>query len=258
MPAAPICLATYNIHRCVGRDGRQQPGQVAAVINEMKPDLIGLQEVEWHVGADAERDQLSTLARLTGLTSVAGPTIVRSDCHYGNALLTRLPVLRQQIHDLSFTKREPRGALDVLLQAEGGVLRVVVTHLGLKAAERRWQIRRLLCRIAHPLAQPTVLLGDINEWTIWGRPIRWLSHHFGHAPRLATFPARFPVLSLDRIWVHDAELVDVSAHRSELARRASDHLPLKAMVRPLFKPAARPEPGVRSTNPGVLAPAPQD
>jgi endonuclease/exonuclease/phosphatase family metal-dependent hydrolase len=76
-----------------------------------------------------------------------------------------------------------------------------------------------------------VLLGDLNEWLLWGRPLRWLRRHFAPAPHLPTWPARLPMFALDRIWVqpHDA-LLSLDTHRTPAARRASDHLPLKALL----------------------------
>jgi endonuclease/exonuclease/phosphatase family metal-dependent hydrolase len=79
--------------------------------------------------------------------------------------------------------------------------------------------------------KPAVLLGDLNEWFLWGRPLRWLRRHFGRAPAPATFPARWPVFALDRIWVEPARLLErIEVHRGAPANAASDHLPLVATL----------------------------
>ena len=107
-------------------------------------------------------------------------------------------------------------------------LRVVATHLGLRPSERRTQVQRLLAAFEHAPLCPSVVMGDVNEWCL-GRPLRWLHQRFAvsHAP--ATFPARRPFLKLDRIWAHPpGALHGIAAHRSALARLASDHLPLVA------------------------------
>jgi len=78
---------------------------------------------------------------------------------------------------------------------------------------------------------PTILLGDLNEWFLWGRPLRWLHRHFEQTPAPATFPAGFPVLALDRIWVRPRHLLRrLTVHASPLARQASDHLPVVAQL----------------------------
>lgn len=223
-----LVVATYNVHGCVGRDGRFDPSRVAAVIDELNADVVALQELEWR--PEGALHVLDELARKTGYTPVAGPTLFRADGHYGNALLTRLAIRRVDRLDLSVVGREARGAIDAKLSAEGGAVRVLATHLGLRAGERRSQLKRLL----HALGvapMPTVLMGDLNEWFLWGRPLRWLRRHFGRTPAPATFPARWPVFALDRIWVEPTRmLLEVRAHRSDLARLASDHLPLRGVL----------------------------
>jgi endonuclease/exonuclease/phosphatase family metal-dependent hydrolase len=131
---------------------------------------------------------------------------------------------------LSFGSREPRGALDADVDCHGHPLRVVATHLGLRLAERRDQIRRLL-QVFDTERMPVILMGDINEWFVWGRSLRWLVSHFQAVPAPATFPSRLPLLPLDRIWIRPRHrLVHVEVHRTPLARVASDHLPLIAHI----------------------------
>jgi endonuclease/exonuclease/phosphatase family metal-dependent hydrolase len=231
-------LATYNIHACVGVDGRFDPRRTVAVLKELGADLIAMQEVEHH--AVEGRDLLDFLAAGVGMRPIAGPSLLRQDRHYGNALLTHLPVADIRRVDLSLAGREPRGALDVAVVWDGRRIRVVATHLGLRPGERREQVRRLLELFEGPGVDVAVLLGDLNEWLLWGRPLRWLRRRFsgsrGGAPR--TYPGRLPLLALDRIWVTPAEvLLGVQVHSTPLARRASDHLPLKAFLRAPDSPA---------------------
>jgi len=83
----------------------------------------------------------------------------------------------------------------------------------------------------HKAARPVVLLGDLNEWFLWGRPLRWLRRHFGRTPAPATYPARWPLFALDRIWVEPARLLErIEVLSAAPARAASDHLPLRAML----------------------------
>jgi len=222
-------VTSYNIHQCVGTDGRRLPERVAAVLSEIDADIIGLQEVDARPDFGSESMQMQYLANALGLHAVAGPTILRQDGHYGNALLTRRPVLDVRHVDLTVYRREPRAAIDADLDVDGRVVRMLVTHLGLLPGERRTQVRRLLDVMggSHPSA--LVLCGDINEWFDVGRPLRWLNARLGRTGHVSTFPAAFPVFALDRLWVNPrAALTRVAAHATKTARLASDHLPLVA------------------------------
>lgn len=225
-------IASYNIHRCVGGDRREEPGRVARVITETNCDTIGLQEVDNHPDRRHDSMQLDFLSTATGMTPVAGSTIIRHEGDYGNALLTRRPILAVRQHDLSFRRREPRGALEVDLDVDGRMVRVFVMHLGLRPAERRFQVRKMLTLLHDlPIEQTVVVLGDINEWLPLGRPLRWLHGLLGHAPAERSFPARLPIFALDRVWVRPRHnLLAFETHRSAASRVASDHLPVKAII----------------------------
>jgi len=227
--AMTLTLATYNIHACIGTDGLFEPARIAGVIDEIAPDVIALQEVEHHRIGDL--DLLEYLAARTGLEAIAGPTLLRDTRHYGNALLTRLPVATLQRIDLSVPGREPRGALDATFGDRGQGIRVVATHLGLKTRERRCQARRLLSLFESPTAAVSVLMGDFNEWLLWSRNLRSLRAHFHATANHATFPSRWPLLAIDRILASPpGALLSLETHRTPLARVASDHLPLKAAL----------------------------
>ncbi len=225
-------IASYNIHECVGSDGHCAPERIAHVLQELQCDVIGLQEVNARASPGHASMQLDYLAEATGMHALAGGTLLRHNGHYGNGLLTRLPVLAVRRHDLSFFRREPRGALDVDLGlANGGKLGVIVTHLGLRPQERRYQVKRLLAILGARRDEPLVILGDINEWFRLARPLRWMHGHCGRAEAPRTFPVHWPLLALDRIWTQStAVLTEVRAHKSRRSRLASDHLPIKAIV----------------------------
>lgn len=227
-----LSVASYNIHQCVGTDRRRDAERVSAVIRDLDCDAIGLQEVDSRSGPHADSMQLDYIARATGMQGIPGPTILRHDGEYGNALLTRRPVLAVRRHDFSFATHEPRGALDVDLDIDGHRVRLIVTHLGLRPAERRYQVK-LLLGLLHPVEhdQIVVALGDINEWLPIGRPLRWLHGILGKPPALRTFPTWYPVFALDRVWVRPRTLLlGLHAHQSPPARMASDHYPLKATI----------------------------
>ncbi|WP_292441182.1 endonuclease/exonuclease/phosphatase family protein [Methylophaga sp.] len=222
-------LASYNIHAAVGTDGHFDPFRIAEVVREVDADIIALQEVEHHRVNDL--DLLDFLAQQTNMTALAGPTMLRESRDYGNAILSRLPIVSHRLIDLSLEPHEPRGALQVQFDYQGHRLLVYATHLGLKPVERRHQVKNILAEFEQQQADTTVLMGDLNEWFLWGRPLRWLHRYFDTTPACRSFPSTWPVLTLDRIWVQPRRhLIAVAAHRSALARKASDHLPVTALV----------------------------
>jgi endonuclease/exonuclease/phosphatase family metal-dependent hydrolase len=225
-----VTVASYNIHIGIGRDGQFAPHRTASVLQELHADVIALQEVQ--LGSPGF-NMFEYLCTGTGLHGIARPTLVHPiHGDYGNALLTRHRVKTVHTVDLAVAGHEPRSALDVFLDCNGAPLRVVATHLGLHPGERRTQVRRLLEAIdATAVDAPTVRAGDVNEWFLWGRPLRWLHDHFSATPAPRTFPAGRPMFALDRVWVRPRSyLLSVHAHASQLSRLASDHLPIVAQL----------------------------
>jgi endonuclease/exonuclease/phosphatase family metal-dependent hydrolase len=227
-----LAIASYNVHRCVGLDRQCSPARIAAVLRELDCDIYALQEVDNSPGAHEDSQQLEYLSVATAMTSVPGLRIVRHMGEYGNAILTRLPIKDVRRHDLSYSWCEPRGAIDVELDLNGQPLRVIAAHLGLRRSERRFQWRRLMVAIAEgSMDMPTIVLGDMNEWYRGSRMMREAHDAFGEPPAPAGFPAFAPFLALTRIWVRPrAALQSIVTHRTELTRKASDHLPLKATL----------------------------
>jgi endonuclease/exonuclease/phosphatase family metal-dependent hydrolase len=222
-------VATYNIHCGIGRDGRFSERRVRDVLREIDADVFALQEVE---SRSSGLDMLAWLAKETGFHAVWGTTLMRADGHYGNGLLARFPIANVEQVDLTWERREPRNAIAADLDCGAGErLRFVATHLGLRPAERRYQVRRLLPLFVERPGDRVVLAGDVNEWWLWGRPLKWLQSHFLETPPRRTFPAWMPMLALDRLWAHPGGMLrEVRAHRSRTARAASDHLPLVATL----------------------------
>ena len=216
-------IASYNVHACVGTDGRKDAARIAGVIAELGCDTVGLQEADY---------RLDFIAHRLGMEAVPGLTLLRHDGPYGNALVTRRRVLAVRRLPFTYSGREPRNALDVDLEVGGETVRVIVTHLGLWPAERRYQVRKILELLRQtPVTERVVVLGDINEWLPLGRPLRWMHALLGHSPAERSFPSRWPLLALDRVWVRPRHaLLALTAHRSPLAALASDHLPVKAVI----------------------------
>ncbi|MGH7795658.1 MAG: endonuclease/exonuclease/phosphatase family protein [Candidatus Binatia bacterium] len=225
-------VLSYNIHECVGLDRRRDPARIARIIKESGAQIVGLQEVHSDSSGAEQLHQMNYLAAATGLQAVPGPSVERRNGHYGNVLLTSCKVLDIQKLDLSYLRREPRGAIDADLDIDGEPVRVIVTHLGLRPAERRFQVKKLLTALSKKRTRIVILLSDVNEWLPTGRSLRWLHTHLGKTALVRTFPSRFPIFALDRIWVSPpAALNDLCCFHTPLTRIASDHLPLKATIR---------------------------
>jgi phospholipase D1/2 len=225
-----LTVATYNVHQWLGTDGRHDTDRCLRVIRELNADVIGLQEVT--VPNHDEHDVMEEhLAESTEMRVVFGPTMLRAEASFGNVLLHRHDALEVRHHDLTVAGREPRGAIETLFRLQDHSVRVVTTHLGLRASERRKQIPCLLEILNRPAALYTLLMGDFNHWLPTEGPFSTLNRWFGRTPSARTYPARLPLLALDRIWVRPRELLTgLRVHTSKLARRASDHLPLLATI----------------------------
>ena len=189
------------------------PKRIADVLQEIDADVIALQEVENRAtGFDMlalSRSRRPASRRSPGRRCCARAPITATGCSPVSS------VLSTQRIDLCVERCEPRGALDVELDCGGTPMRVLATHLGLRPSERREQIQRLLRALESDRPLPTILMGDINEWFLWGRPLRWMHKHFEQTPSPPTFPV---VLSGVRARPHVGE----AAHAAERHRRALD------------------------------------
>jgi endonuclease/exonuclease/phosphatase family metal-dependent hydrolase len=222
-------LATYNIHRCIGNDGEYNPDRTLEVIKQLDADIVALQEVETRT--EGGLDLLDYFSGQTGMQAIPGLILFKAASRYGNAVLTRFQVKSLHQFDISFRSRERRGAISLVTQVEEKNVHLLATHLGLLPRERRVQVQSLLNVLDQEAADISILMGDLNEWFLWGRPLRWLYEHFSKTDAPATFPARFPALPLDRIWVQPRSyLQSVNPIKNSLTQTASDHLPLTAKL----------------------------
>ncbi|MGC3996137.1 MAG: endonuclease/exonuclease/phosphatase family protein [Anaeromyxobacter sp.] len=234
-------VLSWNVHGLKGADGRRDAARVAEVIAAAAPDLAGLQEVGAPALPGGHADAAQALAELTGLEVAFGPTLRdrRHGFAYGNAILSRHAIEATRSYDLSVPGREPRGCLRADVAVAGTRLHLFAAHLGLHWRERRRQAAALLsadilrdAALAHPL----VLVGDFNSPSHRSAVPRWLRRQLSDAALAArneapTFPARFPLLRLDHVYVSSAlRVLAVEVIRTPLARRASDHLPLLAVL----------------------------
>ncbi len=234
-----IRVATYNIHRCRGLDGRTLPARIADVIRTIDPDLIALQEV---IGAGAHSTgHAEELGALLGMGWVMAPTRHLRGSLFGNVVLSRHPIIHHTHYDLSWKTCEPRGCQRVDVAFGDDRLHLYNVHLGTAFLERRYQAGRLKT-IVHDrrVGSPKVVLGDFNEW-MKGLATSTLNEQLQsidlrvHLRRRRTYPGVFPVLHLDHIYYEgEVEVVKVELPRTRLSLMASDHLPLVADLRVQF------------------------
>ena len=226
-----LSVASYNIHKGVGTDRRRDLARTVAVISEIGADILALQEADTRFGTRKGLLDLDSIRRDLGLIAVPLDRVGDAHGWHGNLLLVR-NALVQQVHQLILPGLEPRGALVTDIMIKDQPLRVVNAHFGLLPASRAAQARALIDKIGGMDAMPTLLMGDLNEWRGGGAALKTLGAHFTIALPRPSFPARYPLLALDRMMMsRHGELHDIATHDTALARRASDHLPIKAKLR---------------------------
>lgn len=224
-------VATYNVHSCVGVDRRRDPERIARVIEELDADVVALQEFAYPSDIAVESTDPRTVTSLADYHCALGPTRKHKDQSFGNVLLTRHPIRSLERIDLSSSRREPRGALEATIDLGDETLHVLATHLGLDLGERRVQVGKLVERLVARGAALSAVLGDFNDWVPGRSVVRALEDLIGPSAKPRSFPSTYPLLALDRIWVHPRHaLRSIVAHSSALARRASDHLPVVAEI----------------------------
>jgi endonuclease/exonuclease/phosphatase family metal-dependent hydrolase len=220
-------VVSWNVHGCVGTDRRFDPDRTARALCALDPDLVLLQEVGDHRGVHPPVDQVAVLADALRLPCAIGITLPSGPFGYGNATLTRRPILDSNTFDLSVRGREPRLCLRVVVDIGGRSLTTMNVHLGLGPGERRHQLRLLLPFLER---EELLLAGDFNDFPPGPvtRTLRDLLVDVGaHLAQRRTFPSRRPLLRLDRVYLSPGlRALSARVDGSPAFRVASDHLPL--------------------------------
>jgi endonuclease/exonuclease/phosphatase family metal-dependent hydrolase len=243
--AGTLRVMTYNVHSCIGMDGKLAPERIARVIARYAPDVVALQELDVGRARTEGMDQAHLIARYLEMDFHFHPAMYIEEERYGDAILTHLPMRLVKAGALpglpDKPRIEPRGALWVTIKLDGTEHQVMNTHLGLLPRERRVQAEALLGPdwLGHPECRgPVVLCGDFNALPSSPvcRRLRTRLHDAqtelgNHRPR-RTFYGRFPIARIDHVFVDPAtDVLDIEVPDTELARVASDHLPLIAELR---------------------------
>jgi endonuclease/exonuclease/phosphatase family metal-dependent hydrolase len=230
-PVDRLRVATYNVHACVGIDGRYDPDRVAAVVSELDADIVAVQEFTYPATVALETRQPVVFTALDRYECALGPARQTVSHCFGNALLTRHPITDVHRFDLSIQGREPRSALAATVDVRGVKVHVLAAHLGLQVSERRFQVRQILEYLDAVRDTLLVVLGDFNDWLPGRSVVHVLDGRLGRPKRPRSYPSLLPMVALDRIWIHPvAALRSIGAHSTDRARWASDHLPVVAEI----------------------------
>lgn len=232
-----LIVSSYNIHKAVGTDMRRDPARIVQVICEIGADIVALQEVDRRFGDRRGVLDADNLREQTGLAPVTLTDRLGEKAHgwHGNLLLLRNATV-ESARAVTLPGLEPRGAIIADVVLAGQRLRIIAAHLGLLHQSRLLQARFLSKEVEAGDGRPTLVMGDFNEWRLGAgcslMPLRrGLRAVKRSASTIASFPALMPVLPLDRIiGCRQADLYDLRAHDSALARKASDHLPIRASL----------------------------
>ncbi len=243
-PTDLLRVMTYNVHGCVGMDGKLDAERIARVIARARPDVVALQELDVGRVRSQGMDQAHLIARYLEMEFHFHPAMHLEEERYGDAILTHLPQRLVKAGSLPGLPGkpylEPRGALWVAVDLHGREVQIINTHLGLYPRERIGQVEALLGIdwLGHERCRdPVILCGDFNALPsssvcrrLCGRLKDAQVEARHHRPR-STFSARFPTVRIDHIFVSPGlEVTGIEIPDSDLVRTASDHLPLIAEV----------------------------
>ncbi|MDK2124448.1 endonuclease/exonuclease/phosphatase family protein [Parachitinimonas caeni] len=243
-----LTVATYNIHKGMSPFNRRITlHELKAALVALDADLVFLQEVQGEHRLRAARwdhwpDQPQHEFLGNGLSHnhAYGRNAVYRWGHHGNALLSLYPILTVKNHDITLNRFEQRGLLhcEIEIPHWPQPLHAVCVHLNLLAGDRRKQMANLVARVRTlvPPEAPLIIAGDFNDW---GREAcRFLgdtigvvdAFHCKHGRVAASFPARLPLLPLDRIYVRGLNVRHAQALHGAPWDRLSDHTPLSATL----------------------------
>ena len=229
----------YNIHYGQGTDGKYDVERLARVIQNTKPDLVALQEVDVGVDRSGRVHQARRLAELTNMSVRFGPTQHYQGGLFGNAVLTRLPILDVLIQPLPYTESTtervtyPRGAISVMVRGPNQqMLRFISTHFQHNVPEDRLAEAKAINKLFPDAEQtPTILAGDMNAVPT-SQPIQELLKRWSNAidqQSSPTAPATQPRSRIDYIFYRPKQQLRL-IHTEVISEAiASDHRPVLAV-----------------------------
>ena len=243
-------IATYNIHKGLSQFNRRVVlHELRERLRELNADIVFLQEVQGehrlhglHHGNYPDMPQHEFIAEETWPHAAYGKNSVYADGHHGNAILSRFPIVQSSNSDISAHRFESRGLLHAeIVTASGATVHCLCVHFGLFAKGRRAQTQALIAYVRDiiPADAPLIIAGDFNDWR--NHLGYTLSSELGlhdafqlHRGQIArSFPAAWPMLRLDRVYVRGFSVLHSRVHTGGLWRRISDHAALSAHLQTL-------------------------
>jgi endonuclease/exonuclease/phosphatase family metal-dependent hydrolase len=216
-----VRIASYNIRKAVGLDWKRDPDRIVDVLAELEADIVVLQEADRRIGARAGVLSLQRLEADLGLQLAEVSLRPQSHGWHGNVILAKRSLQLETGTRIELPHRDPRGAVSAIVSEPN--LEIIGTHLGLTPRTRQRQMD-LLANYILDSEIPTIIAGDFNEWN---------DARFPKLPGMTvvtpgpSYHASRPIGTLDRFIINGAiQVLGKHVHRSELALRASDHLPV--------------------------------
>lgn len=224
-----LTVASYNIHKAVGTDGRRDAERILAVLHELDADVIALQEADRRFGPRAAVLPRQAVESLGWQIAPVARRRASMGWH-GNALLVRHGIVIEAADPVELPTLEPRGAVCARLSFEGAAFCLAGMHLDLSGLRRREQVHAVRAAV-EARRLPAIALGDCNEWSLRRGALREFGRGWQVLAPGWSFPSRRPLAPLDRI-AHTTEWTCIASavHHSALAVAASDHLPVLARL----------------------------
>lgn len=225
-----VRVLSYNIHSGVGSDGRRNYRRIGRLLRDLNIDVALLQEMDTRHKSTSPEQDIADICAKKAFTLAPSPAIYENNSWYGNAILSRHPILFSKTIDVSQKGLQPRNIQEALIQTKEGKLRVINTHKGLKRQERRKQFELLDNHLRDSFQQLDTTLvvgGDFNEWQLFSSAFHRLNQILTPHRLGPTFHTRFPVLRLDRVWTANTPAVKkVAVVRNRKTFTYSDHYPI--------------------------------
>lgn len=252
--AGTLRVMSYNIHSCIGADGKLFPERIARIIRHQNPSLIGLQEVDRGQQRSKKVDQIRLLAKNLGMSEVFFPLARFDGGDYGLAVLSRFPIIEADCISLpslsSHAAAEKRGIMHIICATDQGKLHFFNTHLSLTRRERLAQMAHVVG--AGPLSsiptnEPIIFCGDLNGgvnspvYKLLSNKLKDAQLTYSEGQPAPTFMTVWPLLRLDHIF-HSNHLVPLSVKvlSDWECRLASDHFPVLAEFQWVSQQPSRP------------------
>lgn len=235
-------VMTYNIHKGFSTGGvKYILRTIKEALSTTAADIVLLQEVVGQHRKSEEKDwptesQFEFLADQLWSHYSYAKNAIFSQLHYGNAILSQFPIVQEKHTVMSTNRFEQRGLLhcEVEIPELKQKIHLYNVHLDLLRRGRRIQYHKIVSQIQNDVKEKErfIMAGDFNDWT--GELNQMFIEHLGleeahtkfHNRPARSFPSFFPVLTLDRIYSRNMDILSCKALIGKPWHKLSDHIPL--------------------------------